>query len=131
VVAQPEPELLPLLEAVSQASLLVERAHDVAAQRETHSAPSYTFTHDLIREVMLHDMSAARRARWHRLTGEALAQWAGRDEDSLWAAQLAYHFTEARELARALPYALEAGDHAAALYAHVDAERHYQVAADL
>lgn len=47
------------------------------------------------------------------------------------AAELAWHFAEGDEPARALPYALQAGDQAKATYAHADAEKHYRMAVEL
>jgi tetratricopeptide (TPR) repeat protein len=46
-------------------------------------------------------------------------------------AEVAYHFLQAEELARALPYLLQAGDQAQTVYANAEAEQHFQTAARL
>jgi tetratricopeptide (TPR) repeat protein len=46
-------------------------------------------------------------------------------------ADIAYHFLQATEPARALPYVLRAGEQAMAVYAHPEAERHYRTALEL
>jgi tetratricopeptide (TPR) repeat protein len=112
-----EPALLAALEAADRARLLLEAGPD-----------SYAFAHDLVREVVLGDLSAARRAVVHRWIGDVLE---GLRERQRPPAVLAWHFLQAGEHARALPYALVAGDHAEAVYAHVEAEQHYRTALDL
>ena len=58
---QPRQEVISDLEVLSQARLLVE-----------DGAGHYQFAHDLIREVVLADMSGARRASLHEQVAEAL-----------------------------------------------------------
>src|SRR5262249_54000900 len=58
VALQPEREAVAALEATCQARLLLEV--------ETGKDTTYTFAHDLIREVVLADLSAARRRLLHR-----------------------------------------------------------------
>jgi predicted ATPase len=62
---RPEAEVLAALEAACRAKLLVEEGAD-----------AYAFTHDLIREVVDADLSAARRALLHRRVAEALERGA-------------------------------------------------------
>lgn len=114
---QTEAEILTGLEAACRARLLAETDDG-----------AYVFTHDLIRETILADLTGARRAMLHR--GVAAAMEALPDAPRR-AAELAWHFTEGDEPARALPYALLAGDEAEAVYAHDDAERHYSQAVEL
>jgi tetratricopeptide (TPR) repeat protein len=83
------------------------------------------FVHDLIREVVLAGLSSARQAAWHLALGEALERLPMAQRQP---AELAWHFAEAGEPARALPYALLAGDQAEAVFAHAEAEQHYQQA---
>jgi tetratricopeptide (TPR) repeat protein/transcriptional regulator with XRE-family HTH domain len=108
--------LLVALEAAASARLLVETGDD-----------AYAFAHDLIREVTLADLSAARRETWHRRVGEALERLPP-PARRVRVAELAWHFLRGADSARALPYTLEAGDQAADLYAHVEADRHFRVA---
>jgi len=94
----------------------------------------YIFHHALIQQALIGEIPTRKRRRLHRLAGEALeAQAEGLPEGQRAprAADLAYHFLEADEGARALPYALQAGDQAMAVYAHAEAERHYRTAAEL
>jgi predicted ATPase len=63
---QPEREALAALEGICQARLLLE-----------HAAGEYTFAHDLIREVILGDLSVGRRRLLHRLVAQALEQQSG------------------------------------------------------
>lgn len=91
---------------------------------------AYSCAHELIRETVVAELTAARRSFLHRLLGEAIERWAEpeRERES---AILAWHFFLARDPARALPYALLAGDRAAAAYAHAEAEQHYRTALEL
>jgi tetratricopeptide (TPR) repeat protein len=119
VLGRPEQDLVPVLEAACQARLLEE------TQGEAPHVATYQFTHDLIRETVLQDLSAARRTLMHRAVGDAIetATFSNR-----YPAEVAHHFVEAGEPARALPYALLAGDQAAAVYAHREAEQQYRLA---
>src|SRR5262249_6724661 len=107
------------LEALDRARLLVEGTQ-----------ARYQFPHDLVREVVLADLSAARRASVHQRVAEALEQLSPRRREGH-GAELAWHRLEAGDAERALPYALRAGDLAEAASAQQEAERHYQTARDL
>ncbi len=102
------------LEAAGRARLLIEDGEN-----------RYVFAHDLIRETLEGDLSAARRAVLSRRVAEALERLPRPEQR---AAELAWYFARGDELARALPYALSAGDQAEAVYAHAEAERHYRSA---
>jgi len=122
MLARPKESLLHAVEAACQACLL-----EVAHSEAPHLA-NYHFSHDLIRETVLQDLSAARRVLLHRAAGDAIETLGFRDRRT---AELAYHFTQAEEYARALPYALLAGDQAVAVFAHAEAERQYRAAIEL
>jgi tetratricopeptide (TPR) repeat protein/transcriptional regulator with XRE-family HTH domain len=88
----------------------------------------YVFTHDLIREVVEADLSAGRRRLLHHEVGnilETLRLYSDRPEE------VAHHFAQAGEPTRALPYALQAGNQAAAVFAYAEAERQYRMALEL
>jgi tetratricopeptide (TPR) repeat protein len=88
----------------------------------------YLFTHDLIREAVLADLSAGRRVEWRLAWAEALERLPERE----WRpAEVAWHFQEAGEAERALPYAFQAGDRAKKANAHAQAEEYYRMAARL
>jgi predicted ATPase len=91
---------------------------------------AYRFDHALIQHVLYTDLPARKRRRLHRAAGEALEELPQRMRERR-VAELAYHFLQAGEGARALPYALAAGGQAEAVYAHVEAERQYRTAVEL
>jgi len=111
------------LDTICRAQLLAE-----ASESQLRGNGSYDFTHDLIREVIMADLTIARRALLHRRLAEAFKQQPARQQPP---GELAWHFSEAGEAASALPFALEAGHQAAAIYAHRDAERYFQTAVNL
>lgn len=118
-----EQEVLAALDAAVHARLLLDDG----------SSGGYAFAHDLIRETIVADLGSARRAALHRAVAEALEGGIERASDSAvrQAAALAHHFAAGDLPARALPYALLAGEHAAAVNAFAEAERHYRMAYDL
>ncbi len=107
---QPERETLVALEAACQARLLEEREE------------RYQFPHDLIREVILADLSAARRRHLHRMAAEVLEQQRGEPPVE----HLAYHYRRAGMLEKAAIYLHKAGERALASYAHAEAESLYR-----
>jgi tetratricopeptide (TPR) repeat protein len=114
-----EDALAAALEDACRARLLSEGQDD-----------TYAFAHDLVREVIVAEMPAARRIILHRRIAQVLEALPDPMRERRYAA-LAYHFLEARERASALRYATLAGDQAEAIHAHAEAERHYLVATDL
>ncbi|HEU5198285.1 MAG TPA: AAA family ATPase [Ktedonobacterales bacterium] len=104
-------EALLALEQACQARLLVEQGEH-----------SYTFAHDLIREVLIEDMSAARRAMLHQHIAEILEQGAAQPPVEA----LAYHYSQAGLYEQAMGYLEQAGDRARIAYAHEQAERYYR-----
>ncbi|HEX9039346.1 MAG TPA: AAA family ATPase [Ktedonobacterales bacterium] len=113
---------LDAVEAACRSGLLVETNGE--------DAEGFRFAHDLIHEVTLADLSAARRRGWNLLHAEALEGQAERERDQR-AADIARHFLASDEPARALRYLLRAGDQAEATYAHADAEEQYRAALKL
>jgi tetratricopeptide (TPR) repeat protein/transcriptional regulator with XRE-family HTH domain len=132
VVKAPEADVLSAVDAACRAHLLEEWETRQAELASSGGRTQYQFAHDLIREVVLADLGAARRIRLHGAVAGALEQLpeAKRAHEGR-AAELAHHFVHAEEPARALPYALAAGDQAEARYAHAEAERHYRTAVQL
>jgi len=96
--------------------------------REGHgpSSRDYEFDHHLVQEVIYQGLHYRRRRRLHRLVGEAMERLYA-DQPGV-AGELAHHFQQAREWARALPYLLQAGDRARGLYAYREAIDYYQQA---
>ncbi|MGO8946255.1 MAG: ATP-binding protein [Ktedonobacterales bacterium] len=112
-------EMLAAVERACQAGLLVE-----------DRGKGYAFAHDLIREVAVADLGAARRATLHSWIGEAILQSTPQGREPR-AAELAWHFIRGGDPGRALPYALQAGEQAEVVYAHAEAEKHYRMALEL
>lgn len=108
---QPEQATLSALEALNQARLLIEVG-----------AETVQFAHDLIREVVLADLSATRRRVWHRRVAETLEQEPGVPSIE----RLAYHYAQAGLDATAVIFLEQAGDHAQALHANSEAEGYYR-----
>jgi tetratricopeptide (TPR) repeat protein len=109
--AQSEPELLAALDAACHARLLMEEGEE-----------GYRFTHELIREVVAGDLSAARRAALHRRLAEAVERLPGAPPAGL----LAYHTIRAGEQEKAVLYLERAGDRAHSLHAYAEAEGYYR-----
>lgn len=105
----------------------IDAAYRVGLLTE-HGERSYAFAHDVIREVVETDLGSAREMYLHLAVGDALEHMPG-GPSARHAAELAWHFGRGDDAARALPYALLAGDHAAALYAHREAADLYSAAA--
>ncbi len=122
---RPEIEVEAALDAAQAAGLIRESSASSAS-----GADRYTFQHGLIQQGIYVDLPGRRRQRYHRVAGELLSRLAERDRVRR-AAELAWHFVEGGVPEAALPYALLAGDQAEAVFAHHDAERHYQSALEL
>ncbi|MCI0786968.1 MAG: AAA family ATPase, partial [Chloroflexi bacterium] len=92
------------------------------------SVGRYQFTHALIRETLLEELSTTRRVRLHARIAQAMEELYG-DNAETPAAELAHHFSEAQtelgadKLAR---YSLMAGERALATYAYEDALAHFE-----
>jgi class 3 adenylate cyclase/tetratricopeptide (TPR) repeat protein len=118
-------DILHLVEDLEEA----ERAHVL---REMPSG--YAFTHALLRRALYDSLSAARRRWLHGQVGESIERLAGSRTDE-YAAELAYHFSNAgtdRALrAKALQYSLAAGRHADRLFLHHEALEHFKRVCDL
>jgi tetratricopeptide (TPR) repeat protein/transcriptional regulator with XRE-family HTH domain len=114
-----ETRMLAALEEGRRSGLLVE----VDGER-------YAFAHDLIHEVIVADLSAARRRLLHRRVADALAPLAATTQKPV-ASELAWHLGAAGETARALPYTLQAADEAARINSPARAEWLYRQAVDL
>jgi tetratricopeptide (TPR) repeat protein len=88
----------------------------------------YYFNHALTLDTLAADLSTRRKRRLHRAAADAIERSPDHERRG---AELAYHLLAADEGARALPYALLAGDQAEAVYAHAEAEGHYRGALEV
>ena len=91
---------------------------------------SYRFNHVLTQQALYHGVSRRRRRRLHLAAGAALERLP-QSQRSGHASELAWHFLQADEPARALPYVIQAGDQAQAIYAYAAAENRYRTAVEL
>lgn len=87
-------------------------------------ATRYRFSHALYQNFLYGDLVAKRRVMLHRQAGEQLLKHYGKRANHL-ATQLALHFEQGRDFARAIEYLIHAGDNATRLYANSEAADHY------
>jgi predicted ATPase len=123
VAGLPAPELLAGLRAAVSARVLVVDAHD----------GSYGFRHALVKEAVDDALLPGERCRLHARMGAALRQ-AGAGlpgADAALAAELAWHWYAAHDLARALPAAVDAGLAAERCCAFAEAQHHFERALEL
>ena len=87
----------------------------------------FAFTHDLYVDVLYDRIPEARRARVHHHAGQVLERaWNGRERER--AAELALHFSRARDRARAIRYLELAGEQAMQRSAYREAVLHFTAA---
>ncbi|MEE9286423.1 MAG: AAA family ATPase [Dehalococcoidia bacterium] len=117
-----------LLDAVDEA----ERTHLITSASDRSEA-SFIFSHELIRQTLLSDISAPRRQRLHLRVAEAMERVYG-DEPEERAAELAYHLSQAGTAAdpeKTVRYLTLAGERALGAAAFEDALRLYESALSL
>ena len=93
----------------------------------------YAFRHALLQEAAYDDLLPGERQRLHRAFAEALAErgpGSGAIAAGHWA-ELAYHWSAARDDRRAFEASIRAGEAAAAAFAFADARRHDERALEL
>jgi class 3 adenylate cyclase/tetratricopeptide (TPR) repeat protein/DNA-binding XRE family transcriptional regulator len=112
------------LESTLDAAL--EEAVESQILREVSSS-QYAFSHVLTQRALYGQLSARRRRRLHRAVAETI-ELMPEAERVLRAADIAYHFLQAEENARALPYALQLGKQAQTVYAYPESERQFRTA---
>ena len=110
--------MIDALELAGRAALV----NEVTAER-------WRFSHAIVRETLLDELSSSRRVRQHRKVAAAIETRASSDLDVV-ANQLAYHWGEAAaggvDLPKALEWGIRAGDLAFAKSAVEDAIRWYE-----
>jgi len=107
----------------------LEKSHLIRPSREKTRTEGYVFIHDKIREVLLAELSQARRQTLHLRVAKALETRA--TDDSRQAAVLADHYEEGGELELAFHHWLEAGAHAMQLFSPGEAYTAYRRALEL
>jgi tetratricopeptide (TPR) repeat protein len=111
---------------------LLEVVEEALAARVVEELPRavgrYQFTHALIQETLLGELSLTRRVRLHARIAETLEALYGADAVAH-AAELAHHFCEAESvlgIEKLVKYSLLAGERALAAYAWEEALAHFQ-----
>ena len=120
----PEDTLLDLLDVATAAALV--REHPEGNSK-------YSFTHPLVQHLVYEGLGPARRARFHRIVGQAIEALYG-DRSADRAGALARHWlnaTKVVDLAKAIDYSRQAGDVALSALAPDDALAYYLQALDL
>jgi eukaryotic-like serine/threonine-protein kinase len=129
---------LDVLEAVSERSSdqVLDLLDEAMAARVIGDLPAgrsrLRFSHALIRDSLYGELGRKARVRLHRHAAEALEMVYGHERDPH-LAEIAHHFLEAApggEADKAIEYARQAADRAAALLAYEEAARLYQMALD-
>lgn len=118
MTGRPEEELEKALQEAGEAGLVRVIGED-----------NFVFDHALTQETLYGELPRRRR-KLHLAVAEALERLPERQREKR-AAELARHFIQGGAAQRALPYAILAGDRAAAVFAHTEAERHYHTALGL
>lgn len=121
----PANELLPLLDEAASARVL-----EPVPQAAARAVGRYRFAHALVRETLHAALPAAERARLHLQVGQAIEALQRRDLEPH-VTTLAYHFLQAMPLgaqAKALRYAMRAGERAAQQLAYEAAVAHFEAA---
>jgi class 3 adenylate cyclase/tetratricopeptide (TPR) repeat protein len=88
-----------------------------------------TFDHALTQQALYAGLPARKRHRLHLAAAEAMERLPEKERSPL-VSDLAWHFYEAGEGERAIPYALAAGDRAVSVFAFKEADRQYTLALD-
>jgi DNA-binding SARP family transcriptional activator/predicted ATPase len=120
-----EAEGLKALDELLDRHLLREKAGTREEGSHLDSSPSYSFTHEKIRQVAYTEMGHARRRLLHRRALEVL------EEGDAPAAQLARHALAGGLAEQAFRHSVAAGDAAVEVFSLRDAIEHYQRARDL
>jgi DNA-binding winged helix-turn-helix (wHTH) protein/predicted ATPase len=118
------------VEAVDEVCERLARQGQFIAERGLAEWPDgtvsgqYGFRHILYQDVLYQRLGAGRRARVHLAIGTREETGYGA-QASEHAAELARHFVQGRNMPRAVPYLLQAGQNALRLSAHVEALSHF------
>jgi tetratricopeptide (TPR) repeat protein len=111
---------------------LVEKVLKTGLVKETtiRGEDMFCFGDVIVRDVVHEEVSHLRHRKLHSSVGNALEKvYAEKIDEHL--GELAYHFLEGGEKARALDYFLKAGEKAAGIYANAEAASYFQSALGL
>jgi class 3 adenylate cyclase/predicted ATPase len=100
-------------------------ASELVFRRGTAPEATYSFKHALVQDAAYQSLLKSRRQQLHARIAEVLEK-EFRETGATQPELLAYHFTEARQIERATPYWLKAGERSAARSANLEAIRHLE-----
>ena len=124
-------QLQPLIEDITPDRLLevLEEALTARVIEELpHRMGRYQFTHALIQETLVDELSLTRRVQLHARIAQALEEMYGADAEAH-VAELARHFVQAEAMLgpeKVVHYSLPAGEGALGAYAYEEALSHFQ-----
>jgi len=99
-------------------------------ERRVPTGEIYAFTDNQVRDVLFEGVSTVRRRRYHLQIGQILEKLHVKNLEEH-ADELAHHFREGRDDAKALKYFLKAGDRAMKVYANEEASSYFESALNL
>ena len=109
-------------------ALLEEGLSGKIIQEAADAASCFEFTHALIQETLIEELSAARRIRLHAHIAQELEKLYCDDAEQH-AAELVVHFAAAETILgteKSVHYSLAAGQQALATHAYVEAQEHFE-----
>jgi DNA-binding CsgD family transcriptional regulator len=112
--------LLASVSGLGEAELLAGIRRAVEERILVPDGDGYAFRHPLTREAVLDGLLPVERARLHRAVAEAMEADRGLIPPDRYPIELAFHWHEAGEAAKALPALLRAADQAGRLAAHAE-----------
>ncbi len=125
-------KLLSSLNSEGNEDRVLEAFEEALAARVIEEPPGtvgrYQFTHALIQETLVQELSTTRRARLHARIGQALEELYGAGAEPH-AGELAHHFSEAEMILgpeKLVHYSRLAGDQALSTYGWEEAEFHFR-----
>ncbi len=123
ISGEEETKLLDLVEGLIRGRLIQEVGG-------AHGRSVYVFADHPTRDVLYDQVSLVRRRRTHLRIAQALERQGGklvRDR----AAELAHHFLQGNDVAKAREYSFRAAERAASVFAHSESRGHYRTALEL
>ena len=97
---------------------------------DERSPDAYAFDHALTQQTLYGELSARKRRKLHVAAADSLIRLP-ESERRARSAELAWHYLEAEQEERALPYALAAGDLARSVFALTEAGRQYDTVLEI
>jgi diguanylate cyclase (GGDEF)-like protein len=98
---------------------------DIIREMTMGGVERFNFRHNKIRDVIYDEMGQIRRKKYHYKVAEILEELHG-NEVQIYAEDLAYHYEQSEETAKAGFYSLIAGKKALQIHAYVDACNHFR-----